>query len=112
MRPRKRKREVRNLEDKTWLINGNALKKAFIDEMKTCKSTVAVRFWSIAIDAIQDKAFRADAVEVVHGRWLELGSDDTDDFCWQCSNCNEVMFEYPGRNNYCPHCGAKMDGVN
>ena len=52
---------------------------------------------------------RADAVEVVHGRWIELGSDDTDDFRWKCSNCNEVRFEYPGRDNYCPNCGAKMD---
>ena len=104
------------MENKTWLINGNALKKAFIDVMKTCESTVAVRFWSIAIDAIQDKAFHADAVEVVHGRWVEHphiscdGGYNGADF--ECSRCgfNDVydIEDY----NYCPNCGAKMDGRN
>lgn len=62
---------------------------------------------------ISIKALRAQNAEetapVVHGQWIELGSDDTDDFRWKCSNCNEVRFEYPGRDNYCPNCGAKMD---
>ena len=55
-----------------------------------------------------DNAEMVEYAEVLHGRWIELGSDDTDDFRWKCSNCNEVQFEYPGRNNYCPNCGAQM----
>ena len=54
----------------------------------------------------------ADVEPVVHARWIELGSDDTDDLRWMCSNCNEVLFESPVRNNYCPNCGAKMDKEN
>ena len=46
-----------------------------------------------------------DAVEVVHGRWI-----DAREYCgdYMCSNC-EALY---GTNkfNYCPNCGAKMDG--
>lgn len=46
-----------------------------------------------------------DAVEVVHGRWI-----DAREYCgdYMCSNCDALY----GTNkfNYCPNCGAKMDG--
>ena len=50
-----------------------------------------------------------DAVEVVHGRWIETKNG------FHCSNCKGE----PGRHqtqrgvylsDYCPKCGAKMDG--
>ena len=46
-----------------------------------------------------------DAVEVVHGRWIE----DT-----YCSNCRWFAEDEEGHivqsfHNYCPNCGAKMD---
>ena len=44
-----------------------------------------------------DDAPTVDAVEVVHGEWI----DGT------CNNCGQVDFSKP---NYCPNCGAKMDG--
>ena len=51
-----------------------------------------------------------DAVEVVHGRWLW----DTNDV-YKCSNCGERnrVKEVMGMPDwdYCPNCGAKMDGV-
>ena len=40
----------------------------------------------------------ADVAPVVHGRWLG----------YECSVCG-VSSEY-GSSNYCPNCGAKMDG--
>ena len=47
----------------------------------------------------------ADVVPVRHGRWI-----DTREYCgdYMCSNC-EALY---GTNkfNYCPNCGAKMDG--
>ena len=51
-----------------------------------------------------------DAVEVAHGRWSPvtygLGVTVTR---WMCSNCKKYENSY-GRTNYCPNCGAKMDG--
>ena len=51
-----------------------------------------------------------DAVEVVHGRWIGQ----------RCSVCNESYMDYADADsypaigepkpNYCPNCGAKMDG--
>ena len=50
-----------------------------------------------------------DAVEVVHGRW----EWDTEDI-YKCSNCTEKSHvkEVMGQPDwdYCPNCGAKMDG--
>ena len=49
----------------------------------------------------------ADAVEVVHGKWVY------DHWCeFRCSVCGEYSNSkpYKGRENYCPNCGAKMDG--
>lgn len=46
----------------------------------------------------------ADVAPVRHGKWVFGG-----DGCVICSECNE---EEPNNNhrNYCPNCGAKMDG--
>ena len=46
----------------------------------------------------------ADVVPVVHARWVFGG-----DGCVICSECNEEESNNNHRN-YCPNCGAKMDG--
>ncbi len=68
-----------------------------------------------------------DAVEVVHGRWViekrhtvstNPYMDDNYHAHATCSECNfcihseNASFGYPKLNttNYCPNCGAKMDG--
>lgn len=56
----------------------------------------------------------ADVVEVRHGEWIEF-EDNFFDTLYQCSVCKEefVLAEgTPSENlwNYCPNCGAKMDG--
>lgn len=47
-----------------------------------------------------------DAVPVVHGEW-----EETDDRWgvgkWRCSACEKHSKE---QSDYCPNCGAKMDG--
>ena len=40
-----------------------------------------------------------------HGRWIEV----TKNIAWKCSECSELSCCEP---NYCPNCGAKMDGGN
>lgn len=49
-----------------------------------------------------------DAVEVVRGRWVF--DDDGDPYCSVCRKCAGLLCIEFG--NYCPKCGAKMDGGN
>ena len=49
-----------------------------------------------------EKAPTVDAVPVVHGHRVDDGG-----FYARCSQCDGVL---PLCANYCPHCGAKMDG--
>ena len=65
--------------------------------------------------ALVNKASTVDAVEVVHGRWIEkidmvesYLADSTEVF-YECSVCECANI---GESPYCPNCGAKMDGVN
>lgn len=49
-----------------------------------------------------------DAVEVVHGWWIELPSMEPD---YKCSECGRSYAWWePNEAHYCPNCGAKMDG--
>ena len=53
-----------------------------------------------------------DAVEVVHGRWEQIGYDKAMDRI-SCSCCKEywnIADNDTESFNYCPNCGAKMDG--
>lgn len=53
-----------------------------------------------------------DAVEVVHGRWIEKpnpwGQDGSHSY--DCSICGERTCFVGHKSPYCPNCGAKMDG--
>lgn len=66
-----------------------------------------------ALTFIED-APEEDVVPVVHGRWEFDGSDFAD--IWKCTACgDDWFFEYDPRDdetrvNYCPNCGARMDG--
>ena len=53
----------------------------------------------------------ADVVEVVHGRWVEVHRTPFGSSAYRCSVCEGYMPFYNGYN-YCPNCGAKMDGGN
>ena len=46
-----------------------------------------------------------DAVEVVHGRWVCLEAEIG---YFACSECDHRILR--AKCNYCPNCGAKMDG--
>ena len=52
----------------------------------------------------------ADVAPVRHGRW-EMNSDRPDNII--CTNCDAGfdVWKYEAKDfNYCPKCGAKMDG--
>ena len=49
-----------------------------------------------------------DAVEVVHGEWGEIYTCHGERLWgYKCSRCEQ---DNPNKSNYCPNCGAKMDG--
>ena len=67
-----------------------------------------------AIDIIDDFP-AADVAPVVHGRWIHSRYEDcSEQFeLVKCSQCNHeayAMAFYVRGGNYCPNCGAKMDG--
>ena len=96
-------------------------------------------YWS-GIDEMCDKIKEqptADVVEVVHGRWILEAHDERVNYRWnvtaECSECCDeqkeiwagffpnvppsiardvalVSAESVKLSNYCPNCGAKMDG--
>lgn len=53
-----------------------------------------------------------DVVQVVHGRWKSGIKTITKEFC--CSECSGLVIlpvhAATCYYNYCPNCGAKMDG--
>ena len=70
------------------------------------------RMWTSAL--IERSAFKhdvfdaqtADVVEVRHGKWLYSNAGN-----WKCSLCgDEPYYDSKKGLNYCPNCGAKMDG--
>ena len=65
------------------------------------------------IDRINEQP-TVDAVEVVHGRWVNKTKEvhGMVDERFDCSNCGQVYWFACPDFNYCPNCGAKMDGVD
>ena len=48
----------------------------------------------------------ADVVEERHGVWVKTSYPEVH----RCSCCNKPSNTSHGLHNYCPECGAKMDG--
>lgn len=54
----------------------------------------------------------ADVAPVRHGRWIYAKTYYDADEC-NCSLCGQLMTTAINkRMNFCPNCGAKMDGVD
>ena len=69
--------------------------------------------YAYAAEQLLDEIPAADVAPVVHGYWAPCFDDD---HRWrkgwaQCSNCGRERYACTIRNvNYCPNCGAKMNG--
>jgi uncharacterized OB-fold protein len=50
---------------------------------------------------------KADYVEVRHGKWIYVETDENDMAIVKCSECNTKRY---GTQKYCGECGAKTDG--
>ena len=113
------------------LIDANALLN-WLEECTDKGDWLVSQYNADWIWSMLDSAPTIDAVEVVHGRWVHpKGYVMSNGF--KCSECGheEVSyypinprrggvciadengnFYYPPKMNYCPNCGAKMDGGN
>ncbi len=88
------------------LIDANTLKRHMIKAFELCGLNFITK--NDVVYCI-DNTDTVDAVEVVHGRWGYEGFD-----IYRCSNCGACSHvkEVMGKPDwdYCPNCGAKMDG--
>ena len=69
--------------------------------------TISAMIMESCLDSLRE-APAADVALVRHGRWIKNG------VFWRCSRCGILHHERvePQWWNYCPTCGAKMEGCN
>ena len=93
------------MADEKRLIDANVL----ISNLRTFNGLGAILAETLV--RFVEKQPTVDAVEVVHGRWEPVDHDGS----WRvdmCSICHKRMHyvDYDQPYQYCPNCGAKMDG--
>lgn len=75
-----------------------------IDAWKLCEYANNIK--DKCVDANDIMRFPAeDAVPVKHGRWII--ADYEEPRRYGCSECHRMVWQL---ENYCPSCGARMDG--
>lgn len=84
--------EYYNISDKRWHIGYGSYNLKFVKEWLT--------------DDFE--TVEADIVPVCHGHWVKEKRDVL--IHWHCSACKECFYLDKPNAEYCPHCGAKMDG--
>ena len=67
--------------------------------------------YAYAAEQLLDEISAADAAPVVHGRWIERQTPHAmGGASGKCSVCAKSVQYLGNPLNYCPNCGAKMDG--
>ena len=88
----------------------------YIEREAALEESVELYYWCgyedrygyfVPVDAIQC-IHAADVAPVRHGRW-ETNSDRPDSLICSVCKCGFDMWKHEP-HNYCPNCGAKMDG--
>lgn len=96
------------------LISRSALIKHLTDPLgycKYCKDCPEIDCMDCIVDNVIKEAPAVDAAEVVHGWWID-GEDDYGSYV-TCSICKDEFTNWDADcaiTNFCPNCGAKMDG--
>ena len=73
------------------------------------KYSFAESYDAFAVDCILKAIPAADVAPVRHGRWIEQ-EKYTFGTMYDCSICGDRILDNGHPWNYCPKCGAKMDG--
>ena len=82
----------------------------YIEREAVLKEAESRIMWGASVAAVYElirDAPAADVAPVRHGRWV-----DTDSEFAQCSLCKYPVYAAWNATNYCPNCGAKMDGCD
>ena len=94
------------------------LMELFIEAWQECKSTpncAECKYWhkrekssllACLSERYAEKVIAGGYAPVVHGRWLCVDTD-TEQF-FLCNRCKKKEY---WESDYCPNCGAKMDGT-
>ena len=93
------------MAEKEYIEREAALKQNYFSESKTpddnYRFDAEIKFCISSLPA-------ADVAPVRHGRWIN------ENFYTHCSDCGKMaIYDKYGQeveSDYCPHCGAKMDG--
>ena len=95
------------MAEKEYIEREAALKQNYFSESKTpddnYRFNAEIKFCISSLPA-------ADVAPVKHGHWIN------ENFYTHCSACGKMaIYDKYGQefeSDYCPHCGAKMDGGN
>ena len=91
------------------LIEANALQSKICGAKCGCEYEDCGCEGDCQFDFFISNAPIVDAVEVVHGRWIYEPVEFTYEKDIKCSICGSYAEH---ATNYCPNCGAKMDGCS
>lgn len=75
----------------------------------TSSYNVAIQNGLKIAEFLNDKIPTADVKEVKHGQWSSFPAykNNYTDICYECTECGCVDTD---PMNFCPNCGARMDG--
>lgn len=95
------------------LIDADALKKKYTMVIKRTSPSAIMERPAILLEDV-DEAPTIDAELVRYSKWDAV---DEDDFHYRCFSCGfnaygNTMEVVDGTFRYCPHCGARMEGVD
>lgn len=98
------------------LISREALKKALEEDMKYggVKTDEFDKGYDLGVKTAIEMLDKAPTADRPHGKWIEQTEYNGDTYydCSICGNSWCMIDGTPWNNgmNYCPNCGAKMDG--
>ena len=110
------------------LIDADALLKAFDDDIDTDVCQTVLDYyseWGFSRDTVERAVTNAPTIEaepVRHGEWVDRYGNKYANHLYECSVCGEKALwrfevnalgneiEVQDLSDFCPNCGAKMDG--